>query len=153
MTNKVDELIEKLKKEFPDVKIAPRIQCPDGWDGGTLFPKNNNGKILVVFNADLVESEQIETLEHEFKHIRESATAYTQSAEYQTEIETAIAMVDEQLLKKYVVNNPELTDFDIADHFRLTIDQLRRCVDAYKIKGIKLGNSVGSNPGLFYRAN
>ncbi len=153
MTNRVDKLIDDFKKEFPNVKVAPRVCCPEGWDGGTIFPKDHSKKTLVVYNSELIESEQIETLQHEFSHIRDSENKYTQTSEYQTEIDTAIKLIDEQSLKEYAMRNPYLTDFDIADHFRVSIDQLRRCVDAYKIKGIKVGNSAPSNPDIFYRAN
>ncbi|WP_057787070.1 ImmA/IrrE family metallo-endopeptidase [Weissella minor] len=153
MTNKVDNVIEEFKKEYPNVKVSPRVKCPIGWDGATIFPKDNNQKILVVYNAELVESEQLETLEHEFGHIRDSDDEYTQSVEYQAEINTAMGMINEQDLTSYAIENPELNDFDIADHFRVSIDQLRRCVDAYQIKGIKIGNSVTPSPELFYRAN
>ncbi|KRN77231.1 hypothetical protein IV67_GL000016 [Weissella minor] len=64
-----------------------------------------------------------------------------------------MGMINEQDLTSYAIENPELNDFDIADHFRVSIDQLRRCVDAYQIKGIKIGNSVTPSPELFYRAN
>ncbi len=123
--------IEKLIEKYPQIKFVSRNDTPLGFDAVFLYSPYWPGRYEIVYNSELEEVKLYFVLLHETTHFDRGDTQYNEHNEYEADREALEKMLDYDEVIDYSRDNPMFGDYEVADHFQVSVDQLHQFMGPY----------------------